>query len=264
MSGIGIAPVFIASKNRHTGKTMQLLRADSIPFTLFVEPQDDAAYRAHFADYYQASVDVIPENDRGLAYVRQVILHEARRRKRNGQEACPWFWLLDDDIESFYQTVDRKTIKTSARSALVSAQALFAGLPDVAQAGLEYQQFAWSATKPVVFNSYCDVAVCIHVERSGLAAFRPETDLKCDRDFTLQLISQGYRVAKVQQYSFSAPKNGSNAGGLKEAYGTNGREAASSEAMCQLWPGVCEYKAKPDGRPDVKINWRAMGPQSKC
>lgn len=47
-------------------------------------------------------------------------------------------------------------------------------------------------------------------------------------------------------------------GGLKEAYDESGRELASSLAMVELWPGVCEYREKPDGRPDVKINWRAF------
>lgn len=253
-----IFPVCIASKNRHTGKTMQLLRAERVPFTLFVEPQDASVYRQHFDWDDLVNVTVIPDDDRGLPYVRQVVLDDMVYRYRAAPARGPWFWLLDDDIDNFFVTRDKKTHKVSVREALAGAQEVFANIPDVAQAGLEYQQFAWSATKPAVFNSYCDVAVCINVERSGLATFRPETDLKCDRDFTLQLISQGYRVAKVQQYSFSAPKNGSNAGGLKEAYAVDGREAASSAAMVRLWPGVCQYKPKPDGRPDVKINWRAM------
>lgn len=245
-------PVCIASKNRPAGRTMQLLLAEEVPFTLFVEPQDEAVYRQQF-DSPLVEVRTIPENDRGLPFVRQFILEDRRRA-----EGGPWFWLLDDDIDGFFLTANKKTHRLPVRDALTGAQEIFAGAEDVAQAGLEYQQFAWSATRDAVFNSYCDVAVCIHVGRSRMAAFRPETDLKCDRDFTLQLISQGFRVAKVQRFSFSAPKNGSNAGGLKDAYATDGREMASSLKMCELWPGVCELKIKPDGRPDVKIHWRAM------
>lgn len=251
-------PIYIASKNRRQGKTMQILREEGIPFTLFVEPQDFESYREFFSRYKEPTVNVIPGNDRGLPFVRQIILSEARAWHKEGIQPSQWFWLLDDDIDGFFISENRKTGRTSARAALAGAQRLFADIPDVAQAGLEYQQFAWSATKGLVFNSYCDVAVCINVERTRLVSFRPETDLKCDRDFTLQVIAQGYRVAKVQRYSFSAPKNGSNAGGLKEAYEAFGREEASSRVMCDLWPGVCAFKPKPDGRPDVKIKWRAL------
>ena len=247
-----ISPIYIASKNRRQGKTMQLLSEAGIDFDLFVETQDYSAYDREFGHRPGVHINILREDNRGLAYARQSILSYARTRK------VGWFWMLDDDIDGFYLAEHGKTGKTDARAALEGAQRIFAEMPGVAQAGLEYQQFAWSANRAFVLNSYCDVAVCLHSERVGLVNFRPETDLKCDRDFTLQILAQGYRVVKVQRYAFSAPKNGSNQGGLKQAYDESGRELASSLAMVELWPGVCEYREKPDGRPDVKINWRAF------
>lgn len=248
----GIFPVYIASKNRRQGKTMQLLAESGLSFELFVEPQDQKAYAKEYAGRPTVVINILKENNRGLAYARQSIISYARTWK------IGWFWMLDDDIDGFYLAQHGKAGKTDARAALEGAQRIFAEMPGVAQAGLEYQQFAWSANRAFVVNSYCDVAVCLHSDRVGLVNFRPETDLKCDRDFTLQILAQGYRVVKVQRYAFSAPKNGSNAGGLKEAYDESGRELASSLAMVDLWPGVCEFRQKPDGRPDVKINWRAF------
>mgnify|MGYP000889766874 CR=1 FL=1 len=54
--------------------------------------------------------------------------------------------------------------------------------------------------------------------------------------------------------------NGSNDGGLKEIfYDQSGREAECSRRMIEKWPGVCTANVKEDGRPDVKINWKAVG-----
>jgi hypothetical protein len=246
-------PILIASKGRaSTSSTIAALLDDGLMPCLFVEPQEWGAYRAA---YPAAECVMLEQNDHGLPYVRQQILERARAR------GVGWYWMLDDDITAFYQVARGRNVKVAPRVALAGAQALFAHLPDVAQAGLEYQQFAWSARRPVVFNSYCDVAVCIHVDRTRMVNNRPATDLKVDRDFTLQILATGYRTAKVCAFAFAAPKNGSNAGGLHAAYATDRREAQASQVMARLWPGICTFRVKPDGRPDVAIDWRQLAPR---
>jgi hypothetical protein len=136
-----------------------------------------------------------------------------------------------------------------------------AAMPDVAQVALEYQQFAWSATKDAR-NSYCDVAVAIHAKRTGRLRYREITP-KEDRDFTLQVLASGWGTARFSRLAFSCPKNGSNDGGLAPLYATGGYEEAASRRMVELWGDeVCTFHRKPDGRPDVKINWRFFRPPS--
>jgi TET-associated glycosyltransferase-like protein len=61
------------------------------PYTVFLEPQDFEAYRKAG----HASIVVLPENDKGIAYARQAILDYAIQ---NGDK---WFWMIDDDVIQF-------------------------------------------------------------------------------------------------------------------------------------------------------------------
>lgn len=234
--------VYVPSKGRPDSKTADLLSASKLPFKMVVEPQEAKQYK-------NFDCLVLPENNRGIAYVRNWIQENA---------TTEWYWMLDDDITAFYQTVSRKNVKVEASRALEGSFNLFGHLPSVGQASLEYQQFAWSATKTIKFNGYCDVCVCIHRQRTYRCMYRDYVNLKEDRDFTLQVLSSGYRTARVCKFSFAAPKNGSNEGGLKREYDTQGKEALASKRMAELWPGICTPVTKKDGRQDVKINWRAF------
>lgn len=242
--------ILIATKGR-AGKsaTIAALLADGLMPVLFVEPQEAADYQGAYAG---VPLVLLAQDNQGIGYVRQAILEHARAT------GLGWYWMLDDDITAFYQVVRGRNVKVGARVALRGAQSLFAHLGDVGQAALEYRQFAWSARSLVVFNSYCDVAVCIHTDRTRMIRYRSEVDMKEDRDFTLQVRSMGYRTARVCCYAFAAPKNGSNTGGLYDVYATDGREAQASRRMAELWPGVCRPIVKPDGRHDVKIDWKAL------
>jgi hypothetical protein len=245
-----VFPVFIATRGR-AGKspTIPLLLADGLSPVLFVEPQEAAAYTDA---YPQAQQIVLPLRDQGLAFARQAELAIARTLREE------WVWLLDDDIGHFYTVLQGKCTKIAPSACLLGAQALFAALPNVAQASLEYQQYAWSAKRPLVYDSYCDVAVCLHMGRTRTVNFRTELPLKGDRDFTLQLLSQGYHVVRVTRYAFEAPQNGSNAGGLHDTYAITGRELAACRMMAERWPGICEPIVKPSGRHDLKIHWKKL------
>ena len=235
-------PIVIPSKGRPDGTTLRILAREGIPFTVYIEPQDEVAYRRAGWDRLR----VLDANDQGLPYVRRQILADA---------PLQWFWMLDDDITAWFQTVQQCCRTTTAGAALLGAQSYFASSPRVAQAALEYRQFAWRARQPCVYDTYCDVCVAIHGGYARGLTFRDACDLKLDRDFTLQVLAAGYSTCRVTAFSFSAPKNGSNRGGLFAEYATPGREAAASTMMASLWPGICTVKVKADGRPDVAIDW---------
>lgn len=240
-----VFPVFVVSKSRPeffakgTGRAL-----GAVPFTAVVEPQDAVVYAKH------GPVLELPENDRGLPYARQFVLQHVR------QQSLEWFWMLDDDIDTFFTVKNRRCVKIDGRAALTGAQQLFLQVPALGQAALEYKQFAWSSTKAVRLNGYCDVAVCINVANTRFVNYRDVT-LKEDRDFTLQILSTGRRTARITRFAFGTARNGSNHGGLYPLYATDGFEEAQSRRMEQLWSGICSFHRKPDGRPDVRINWAA-------
>jgi len=245
------APIFIPSKNRPDSKLVKLIVEQKLPledFYIVVEHQNLAEYETLNPEL---SYIILPENDQGISYVRNYIKEFATN---SGYE---WFWMIDDDVDAFYKTVGKKNVKVSIDEALNGAFDIFTRNSQCGQASIEYQQYAWSATKPYALNSYCDVCVCINTKATKTVKYRPYVSLKEDRDFTLQVLSNGYDTMRVQRYSFSAPKNGSNKGGLSDVYAKQGREQTASERMVELWGSdICTLNIKSDGRPDVKINWR--------
>jgi hypothetical protein len=242
-------PICIASKGRAgESKTISRLIEERVPFHMFIEPDEHAKYRTAYEGCEVTwFMHVLPENDRGISFVRQFILDYARAQD------WPWFWMMDDDIGQTYQVVGGRCLKLSMKQTLEQAEDVITTRPDVAMGSLEYQQYAWSAKKPVKYNSYCDVAVLINVERTKFISYRP--DCKEDRDFVLQALAIGFRSMRTCWLAFSAPKNGSNKGGLHDAYKA-GLENHWSQRMVELWPGVCHLHTKADGRPDVKIDWK--------
>jgi len=243
-------PVFrtyIASKGRAgTCHTARLL-AGKVPFMLVVEPGEAEAYSEN---HPSGELVVLPRGGMGLPFARNFILEHAR------SGGGGWFWMLDDDITKFYVAGAGKCRPADAGQVLGLASARASGAEDVAQVSLEYQQFAWSATREMTRNSYCDVAVAIHAGRCGAARFRDEVTLKVDRDFTLQLLSSGWGTVRFNRLAFACPKNGTNPGGNSGFYETDSPEESSSRKMVELWGGeICRLHRKSDGRPDVKINW---------
>lgn len=235
-------PIYVASKGRQ-----QALRVPiRLPVSVVVEPQDRAGYEALWPEM---DFLTLPENDQGLAYVRNWIHHHAC------MQGHPWYWMLDDDISGFYRIDNRRAVRCEPVEALMATQRLAMRYELVGQAALEYRQLAWAATAPAL-NSYADVCVAINAKLAGHIKFRQETDLKVDRDFTLRILSAGLWTVRNTRYAFSAPENGTNRGGLADAYATEGREEASAIALAKLWPGVVKVQRKRNNRVDAIINWR--------
>lgn len=240
--GNKIVPIMIASKGR-AGNSSTLELLDGHPVILFVEPQDEEAY---LKAYPKAQVLILSQNDKGISFARRACLLHARSTKLKK------FWMLDDDINGSFIVSNGKCKRAPFPLVLAGAQQEL-DKQDLAIGALEYQQYAWASKKDFAFNSYCDVAVLIDVEKTRQINYRD--GVKEDRDFVLQALSWGFRTARITKFAFSAPKNGSNKGGLHEAYKA-GLEAAWSKKMVELWPGVCSLQTKNDGRPDVKISWK--------
>lgn len=245
-----IFPIFIPSKGRAgASKTIEQLLAHGQEIRVVVEPQDEESYKAA---YPGSILTILPENNKGISFVRNWILEHCRN------VGIEWYWMLDDDISNFYHREGTKMLKDDY-TVLIKAQEIFTKIPKIAQASLEYQQIAWSASKDYTLNSYQDVCVCINSKRTGNIIYREYVNLKEDRDFTMQIIKSGFDTCRVSLYAFAAPKNGSNKGGLKEVYDTEGREKICSERMIELWgDSICRLNIKEDGRPDTKIMWKEI------
>jgi hypothetical protein len=243
-------PIFIPSKGRAKDSyLLNQLKSGVDHWFYVVEPQD---FDNYCKIVHPNRLIALAFDNEGIASVRNKILEYCKKN------SIPWYWMMDDDISGFYEVISKRNCKISLRDAIERAEQNIDKLSEkltIGQAGLEYQQYSWSATKKYRINSYCDV--CVAINSSVNAQYRAEVNLKEDRDFTLQLITSGYSTVRISDLSFSCPKNGSNDGGLKPVYQNTDRESISNRRMVELWGSdVCQVVTKKDGREDVKINWK--------
>tara|TARA_R110002020_G_scaffold357467_3_gene569828 strand:- start:1986 stop:2756 length:771 start_codon:yes stop_codon:yes gene_type:complete len=245
--------VLIPSKSR-AKKTFLInqLVENNLKFYYFVEPSE-------LTEYYKIlpkkNVINILKNNQGIGYVRNFILNYAQTNN------IKKYWTLDDDLTNFYHREEKKMVKNDI-NVLKKVEKQFKD-SDYGIYGLEYQQFAWSANKEKVENSYMDCCVCIDAEKAYKKniKYRPRLNLKEDRDFAMQFIKNGYNNARSTLYAFSCPKNGSNEGGLSKEYKENNgeKEKRAVERMIEEWGvDICRKIIKKDGRVDVKIFWKKI------
>ena len=240
-------PIYVPSKGRPNSKTINKFYGKDDNLIIVLEPQD---YKLYKANYPNAKFEVLPENDKGIVYVRNHILALNKS----------WYWMLDDDIDNFYIRIGNRMKKVgSSILRRFEKEVTSSKNKSIAQIALEYTQFAWSASNSHVINGYCDVCVAIDASKvipKGIK-YDDSLELKEDRDFTLQIITGGLKTLRTTKIAFSCPKNGANDGGLKDIYETKGFEENKSFKMIEKWgKEICQMNYKNDGRPDVKINWR--------
>jgi hypothetical protein len=88
--------VWILSKGRPSNLSSKLFSSAGIEHTIFVEPQDEAAYRAVLLPH--ASLHILPQDNGGICFVRNHMLETAR-----AMGDVP-YWMCDDDIKSMAPT----------------------------------------------------------------------------------------------------------------------------------------------------------------
>lgn len=236
--------IFVPSKGRSTSKLLK----NNKGFTIVVEPQEEHTYKLYFP---QHTVLVLPEDNKGITYVRNFI------KAITEAVEITSFWMLDDDIGSFYKREGTKLIPQEI-GVLKEAENQFkeSGL---SLGSLEYRQFAWSANKHLIENSFCDSCVWINNETTHGMRYRSYVEGKEDRDFAMQIIKSGLKTGRTTLYAFSAPPNGSNKGGLKEIFYDCGKEEICVQRMIETWgERICVPITKENGRRDVKIIWNEI------
>lgn len=88
--------VWILSKGRPSNMSSRLFSKWGIDHTIFVEPQDEEAYRAVLLPH--ARLHIISQNNCGISFVRNQMLETARSLGN-----VP-YWMCDDDIKNIWPT----------------------------------------------------------------------------------------------------------------------------------------------------------------
>lgn len=231
---------FIPTKGRLNTKTYKLFQEVGIEVKHFIEPQEINKYQV------PNKVSIL-ENDRGIGYVRNFMLNYARE---NNYE---WVLICDDDVTSF-GVYNGKTIKQDASiwlTILEKAKKLPFEL-----IGINYTQHAWhEKTSYSINKKFAEVCVLMNVSKIKWN-YRPEFNLKEDRDFALQTIKNGNGILRFNHFWFSCPDVGSNAGGLQNEYKAK-KDEESALKMCKEWNPFITLKKKSE-RIDMKTDIKGL------
>lgn len=241
--------IFVPTKNRVENSTLlKFAQENNEKINVVLEPQDYENYKIKYPDF---NYIILPKNNGGITYVRNFI------KQYTETNSIENYWQLDDDITGFFYREKTKLIRMDFK-ALKKAQIQFMQ-KNIALGSLEYRQFAWSATKDMVLNSFCDS--CVFVDNTKLKGlmYNEYVEGKEDRDFAMQVIKSGNKTGRTTLFAFSAPANGSNAGGLKEIFYDLGKEKACVNRMIEIWgTEICLPITKENGRNDIKIIWNKI------
>jgi hypothetical protein len=231
---------FIPSKGRPNTKTYKLFEEVGIQFYHFIEPQE--------IDKYNVPNKIsIRENDKGISYVRNFMLEFA---KCNNYD---WVLMCDDDVDHFGE-YKNGNIKKDA-SIWLDIHNKVKTLP-FELIGINYRQLAWTEKKSYSINKkFAEVCVLMNVSKIKWN-YRPEFNLKEDRDFALQTIQKGNGILRFNKYFFNCPDVGTNKGGLQDEYKQK-KDEQSAEKMCREWHPFITLKKKGE-RIDIKTDIQGL------
>lgn len=231
---------FIPTKGRFNTKTYKLFEEVGIEVKHFIEPQE--------IDKYNIPNKIsILENNKGIGYVRNFMLNYAR------QNNYEWVLICDDDVNSF-GIYNGKTIKKDA-SIWIDILNKVKNLP-FELIGINYTQHAWHEKITYSINKkFAEVCVLMNVSKINWN-YRPEFNLKEDRDFALQTIKNGNGILRFNHYWFACPDVGTNTGGLQDMYKAK-KDEESAKKMCYEWNPFITLKNKGE-RIDMKTDIKAL------
>ena len=231
---------FIPTKGRFQTKTYKLFQDVGIQVKHFIEPQE--------IDKYDIPNKVsILENNKGIGYVRNFMLDYAK------QNFYEWVIVCDDDVTSF-GIYNGKTVKKDA-SIWFDILSKVKSLP-FEIIGINYTQHAWhEKTSYSINKKFAEVCVLLNINKINWR-YRPEFNLKEDRDFALQAIKNGNGILRFNKFWFACPDVGSNSGGLQDMYKQK-KDEESAKKMCFEWHPFVSLKKKGE-RMDMKTDMKAL------
>jgi len=231
---------FIPTKSRFKTTTYKLFENVGIKTLHFIEPSEMTLYDV------PNKINILKDNQ-GISYVRNFMLDYAKSNN------IDWFIMCDDDVTSF-GIYNGKTVKKDAGiwfEIFEKAKKLPFEL-----VGINYTQHAWhEKTSYSINKKFAEVCVLINAKKIHWS-YRPEFNLKEDRDFALQTIKNGNGILRFNHYWFSCPDVSSNSGGLQNEYRLK-KDEISANKLTNEWKPFVKL-VKKNNRIDAKVNIKEL------
>ncbi len=230
--------VFIPSKGRNDTVTHKLFIASGFKVYHFIEPDEIESYNV------PKKID-IKLNNQGMSYVRNFMLDYARDNGIKHFIAC------DDDITHFGKAKGGRAIKGDNADDLVPVFKVFCK-SDLAMAGINQRQFAWSEKKTYKLN-YGKVEGCSFFN-SEIITWRYKENSKEDRDFMMQCLDNRENFAFFCKVFFNTTAIGTNIGGLHDQYKSKA-DSIWAKKLLMDWPKYAKI-INQYGRTDCKLDYK--------
>lgn len=222
----------------------------------FVEPQEEAVYRAIYPDRQFETYD---RNGMTITEKRQYIVDRALERD------VRYLFMLEDDLTGFYlrngKTAggNHKLVRSDYTVVLDQMLACMYKW-GLTQLGLSQQQSNFHYEEPE-FKLSCKITelVLLDLQRMGELGVGYDTSLRQFEDFdlTIQILAAGGRAALYTPAAFGHVTMGENAGG-HQADGL--RQKQTEEAVYAMQAKYPEWVEIKQGRLflEPKVNWKAL------
>ena len=216
-------PIYILSKGRPKKVTAQCLDDVGVPYTVVVEPYEEALYLE--AGYTPIQLLVLPKSNQGIAYVRNFI-------KEHSIE-CGWeyHWQLDDNIKDFRVRRNNKNIKHSALHLLSASENFIKPFDNIGIVGLCHTVFAFARPHYVDINK--QVYSCVLVNNQSKAKWRDE--VVEDTDYSLQVLSENYCTLLLNKFLIGKEATSKDSGGNDNS---DEWRMKRSLGLQKYWPGA--------------------------
>jgi hypothetical protein len=238
--------IYIPSRGRYdTCYTADCLREYNIRFFLVVEPQEAEKY---IAKYGTDSVLILPENDRGIAYVRNWM------KLHSEAEGQSFHWQIDDNVRKFKIRIDGHNVVAHPYNLLTFVEDYADKFDNIALASLTHVAFAFAQKTDIKFNrnSY----MCFLCNNSVDAEFR--AGVVVDTDYSMQVLTKGWCTIVFTRLLIDKVGTGKMKGGLAEIEYANGGRRARNLKLCELWNHVFQEEVLKNGKSRIKPSsvWR--------
>lgn len=195
-------PIYVPSKNRPKRVTLKLLDDMKVNYYLVIEPQDYDMYVESLDSEYM-TILVLPENDRGIAYVRNFC------KQHSIENSHKWHWQLDDNILDFLIRKDDKNVKYDGRSLLSASEHLAHKFDNVGILGLCHRAFAFTKTNNIDIN--LQIYSCALIKNSLDINYR--YGVVEDTDYSLQVLSKNECTLLLNRFIIDKQTTSTNSGG---------------------------------------------------
>lgn len=212
-----------------------------VHFYLVVEKEDLQDYLDCNPQIKKDSYLVLPESDKGIAYVRNFC-------KKHAQDAGhDYHWQIDDNIRRFKIRIAGKNVIKAPQVVLMEAEEYVQEYSNIGLAGLKHAAFAFAARDDMSFNQ--QIYTCMLINNHSDIKWRDN----CveDTDYSMQILTAGYTTVLFNRLIMDKATTGKMKGGNTEiSYGGDGRKKRS-EGLQKNWPNI--FKTKIDGNGETRI-----------